>query len=49
MSNCVENCVKCFLYISYNFPKQLIKTGFLANDKWRQAPVFDLLHQKCEI
>ena len=26
------------------FPIKLLKTGFVANEKWRQAPGFDLLH-----
>ena len=35
----MPNCVKKL--ISY---KITIKTGFVANDKWRQAPCFDMLH-----
>ena len=26
---------------------KLLKTGFVANDKWRQAPGFELLRHKC--
>ena len=33
------NCTKKF-----TFPIKLLKIGFVANDKWRQAPDFDLLH-----
>ena len=35
------NCTKNFI-----FPIKLLLTGFLANDKWRQAPGFDLLPHK---
>ena len=31
------------------FPTKLLKTGYVANDKWRQAPGFDLLHHKCVV
>ena len=34
MSNCIKD----------NYPYKLLKTGFVANDKWRQAPGFDLSH-----
>ena len=27
-----------------NFPIKLLKTRFVANDKWQQASDFDLLH-----
>ena len=33
------NCTEYFI-----FPIKLRKTGFEANDKWRQVPGFDLLH-----
>ena len=39
MWNCTKNLI---------FPSKLLKTGFGANDKWRQAPGFDLLHHKFE-
>ena len=35
----MSNCIKIF-----NFPIKLLKTGFVPNDKWRQAPGFNLLH-----
>ena len=28
----------------FNFFIKLLKTGSMANDSWRQAPGFDLLH-----
>ena len=37
MSNCIKNCIIEFLY-------KIGKTGFVANDKLRQVPGFDLLH-----
>ena len=35
----MENCTKKFI-----FPVKLLKTAFVANDKWLQVPGFDLLH-----
>ena len=35
MSNCTNK---------NNFPITLPKTGFVANDNWREAPGFDMLH-----
>ena len=32
------------LYKKNIFPIKLLKTAFVAKDKWRQAPGFDLLH-----
>ena len=29
----------------FDFPKKLLKTGLCANDKWRQVPSLDMLHQ----
>ena len=37
------------LHKKLNFSVKLVKTGFVANDNWRQAPCFDLLHHKCFI
>ena len=37
--------LKCQI-LSKIFPTKLLKTGFVANDKWRQVPGFDLLHHK---
>ena len=37
MSNCMK---KIIFYI------KVLKTVFVANDKWRQAPGFDRLHHK---
>ena len=34
MSNCLKKNI---------FHIKLLKTGFVANDKWRQAPGFELL------
>ena len=34
MSNCFKKII---------FHVKLLRTGFVANDKWRQAPGFDLL------
>ena len=39
----MSNCLK-----KLNFPVKLLKTVFVANDNWRQAPGLDLLHHKCE-
>ena len=38
MSNCITKNI---------FHIKLIKTGFVANDKWRQEPGFELLHHIC--
>ena len=35
MSNCIKKNI---------FHIKLLKNGFMANDKWRQAPGFELLH-----
>ena len=35
MSNCIKKII---------FHTKLLKTGFVANDNWRQAPGFELLH-----
>ena len=35
----MQNVQKKFI-----FPKNLLKTGFVTNDKWRQPTVFHLLH-----
>ena len=35
MSNCTKKVI---------FPIKVLKTGFVANDKWPKAPGFDLLH-----
>ena len=35
MSNCIKKLI---------FHLKLLNTGFVANDKWRQAPGFDMLH-----
>ena len=35
MSNCLKKNI---------FHIKLLKTGIVANDKWRQAPGFELLH-----
>ena len=32
---------------NFIFPIKLLKTGFVANDKWRQAPDFDPLPHIC--
>ena len=32
-------------YQKFDFPKKLLKTGLCANDKWRQVPSLDMLHQ----
>ena len=37
MSNCILKTI---------FHIKLLKTGFVANDKWRQAPGFIMLHHK---
>ena len=36
--------LKCQIGLKKYFHIKLLKTGFVANDKWRQAPGFDLLH-----
>ena len=38
MSSCIEKII---------FHVKLLKTQFVANDKWRQAPGFDMLHHIC--
>ena len=35
----MSNCLK-----KYIFHIKSLKTGFVANEKWRQAPGFELLH-----
>ena len=35
MSNCIKKLI---------FHLKLLNTGFVANDKWRQVPGFDMLH-----
>ena len=35
MSNCIKKLI---------FHLKLLNNGFVANDKWRQAPGFDMLH-----
>ena len=35
----MSNCIKKFI-----FHLKLLKTGFVANNNWRQAPGFDMLH-----
>ena len=35
----MSNCIK-----KLNFHLKLLDTGFMANDKWRQTPGFDMLH-----
>ena len=35
----MSNCIK-----KISFHLKLLNTGFVANDKWRQAPGFDKLH-----
>ena len=35
MSNCIKKII---------FHLKLLNTGFVANDKWRQVPGYDMLH-----
>ena len=37
----MSNCIK-----EYIFHIKLLNTGYVANNKWRQAPGFELLHHK---
>ena len=34
---------------NFIFPRNLLKTEFVANDQWQQAPGFDLLHHICDV